>query len=640
MLLVSWPNLPWLTLVGAIAAFVAVRLDRRLIAPLFIIPYAFPTLVRVLHGTEYALFNVLWMGALLGAILPDALRTPWHLPKLWRAALVYTAFAIIISLLIGTWREIDGSWSMLLGEQVYWQGAEQPSFALRWMLDVSIIVFVGILWFDWLHGAAHFNFEQSVITPLVFGAIANAGVATYQFFIDILFLNEHVFAVTRRASGTMFDGNAAGMVAALWLSGTILWAWRRRGWSLYVLPLGVALNAIAVWATGSRTALLTAIFGVGGGVMTLAARLIRAPVLRLASVAVVGIAAVVLLLTMAAANPSATNAGARAITLVRLLSVSPAAFFNTMWRRQGYGTAATIMIEQSPIAGVGIGSYHGLVPAIGTRIGANLPPDNAQNWLRHQIAELGFVGSSGWIIWFVSFAAFVLIPRRDEDPGAWVVRGALAGFGLASAIGVAGQDAMVALTFWTMAFWYVSLVRQPRAAEPLHWSVWLVMAGLLLVFTAQSAIVSTTSLRVPERTRLGASPFAYGYGLAEPAGELQGFRRMLPKGAALLETQAPFLSITVRRREMPPDHAPIEVRVWKEGQAILKAQLVDTAPVTAFVPIETGTGFVLIESTVRPVGVPRFWPVAKVSDVFMKWEFVAQPPPQYHRYGDGSPEGR
>ena len=55
-------------------------------------------------------------------------------------------------------------------------------------------------------------------------------------FVDIGFLNETVFATMGRATGTMYDANVAGMVAALWIGGTFLWALRLGGWRTYAAP--------------------------------------------------------------------------------------------------------------------------------------------------------------------------------------------------------------------------------------------------------------------------------------------------------------------------------------------------------------------------------------------------------------------
>ena len=64
-----------------------------------------------------------------------------------------------------------------------------------------------------------------------------------------------------------------------------------------------------------------------------------------------------------------------------------------LWTRGGYGTVATRMIRDYPLTGVGIGSFNWMAADYWRRDRerASLPFDNAQNWWRHQVAELGLV---------------------------------------------------------------------------------------------------------------------------------------------------------------------------------------------------------------------------------------------------------
>ena len=43
--------------------------------------------------------------------------------------------------------------------------------------------------------------------------------------------------------------------------------------------------------------------------------------------------------------------------------------------------------------------------------GPEVPFDNAQNWFRHQLAELGIVGCAGWLLWIVLFAGTLVRGR-------------------------------------------------------------------------------------------------------------------------------------------------------------------------------------------------------------------------------------
>ena len=68
-----------------------------------------------------------------------------------------------------------------------------------------------------------------------------------------------------------------------------------------------------------------------------------------------------------------------------------------LWERFGYGPAAIEMVMEHPIDGVGIGVFHTVVHDFATLRGYTgedaIPTDNAQNWFRHNIAELGIIGS-------------------------------------------------------------------------------------------------------------------------------------------------------------------------------------------------------------------------------------------------------
>ena len=126
------------------------------------------------------------------------------------------------------------------------------------------------------------------------------------------------------------------------------------------------------------------------------------------------------------ASPRAVGPLARVrATLPELSRASVRGFAVEMWERNGYGKAATAMIRDVPLFGVGIGAYHSM--AKDYTADGWLPPDNAQNWIRHQLVELGVVGSLGWLAWIVLFGAFLVRARRSDPPGAWILRGVLVG---------------------------------------------------------------------------------------------------------------------------------------------------------------------------------------------------------------------
>src|SRR5207302_699521 len=102
---------------------------------------------------------------------------------------------------------------------------------------------------------------------------------------------------------------------------------------------------------------------------------------------------------------------------------------------------------------------------------------------RHELAELGVVGSLGWIAWTALFL-WSLVRARARESRLWTaaaLRAVLAGFGLISLLGVPAQEVSVALAFWTLAFWYTLTVdRAPRVGASLDrrasWAVAWILA--------------------------------------------------------------------------------------------------------------------------------------------------------------------
>ena len=484
-LLRSWAELPWLTLAVGVGAMVLARIDRRSIALVFAVAYVFPVLVVLTHGVHYAPFAMLWLAAILGVVLPDALRQPWHLPPLWRASLVFAALIVIVSATLSIWRETDGALVTVLDLGLpMWNGMAAPSVTVRWILNVALILIVGILWFDWLLGADHVDVERVVVTPLLLSSIVMSSASIYQMLVDMRFLNPDVYGSLSRATGTMYDGNVAGTIAALWIGGALLWGRRGPAWRRWAAAVAVLVNAMAVWASGSRTATFAAIVIVGMSSLSWTFAGARVPWRRVAvGAGVVGLLLAAILF-VGRANQKAFNPAARIWDTIAT-QPDPGALANFLWTRNGYGSAALILFQQSPFVGVGVGSFYGFVGDLGPQVGvAVLPPDNAQHWLRHQLTEFGVLGSLGWTIWHIAFAWFVLVPRRGEPSEAWIARGILVAFGLISWLGMPGQDAMVAITFWTIAFCYVRVIGAHPLASPLPRWVWRTMGAAVALFAA------------------------------------------------------------------------------------------------------------------------------------------------------------
>jgi hypothetical protein len=334
---------------------------------------------------------------------------------------------------------------------------------------------------------------------------------------------------------------------------------------------------------------------------------------------------------VAAANPRIVG------PLTRMRATLPSAslssvnhFAREMWNRNNYGVASTAMVEANPLFGIGVGTFHSI--AIDYVPESRIPPDNAQNWIRHQIVEFGAIGSLGWIVWLITFAIFVLRCRRDDGTVTWITRGMLVAFGAISMFGMPGQSVSVAITFWAIAFWYVS-TRGPFAEAALPRWTWVLAIVVAMVAGAGTARLATTRLRVPERARYATWPYSYGFAAPEAIDGEEGYRRARAHAVAVLDTASPWLSISIRP-DLKAVGEPVDLRVWANDGTVLKAQLRSDGPLTAIVQIPSGSRRVLVEAAGRPFDSGRpFFVRDPAARYFLKWEFLDRPPANFNGAG-------
>ena len=170
--------------------------------------YVFPALIRMTHGPYHVSYDVVWMSALLGAIMPDALRTRWHVPARWRPVLVCWALIVVSGATLVTLREVNFDWRLLSESRMPTESlGGVPRFDAGWVLHVALNLALGILWFDWLFGSANVDFRRWIIAPMAASCLVMVTVAIYQKFGDLGFLNDTVYFGLGRATGTLFDAN-------------------------------------------------------------------------------------------------------------------------------------------------------------------------------------------------------------------------------------------------------------------------------------------------------------------------------------------------------------------------------------------------------------------------------------------------
>ncbi len=653
------PSLVTLSTMAFVSSAFLVWLDRRMVGLVLAATFVFPAVFRIVYGRYHPFYAVLWMAAFFGAMAPALSGTSWRIPLRWRAPLVLFALTVVASASLVVWREID-FYPALLGPLGAYRvpssvGGGSPAFSTIWVLRVALTLLLGILWFDWLfavaeppQGEAGAGFVQVVVTPLALSALAMAGVATYQLFVDVTFLNETVYGNIGRASGTLLDANVCGVIAALWIGGFALWA-ADRGAGRLLTASGMAAGWLAVWATGSRTAFGAAVIVSLCALVALYTRSARAlsalhdpnrktTALHAWRPVVFTAAAATALLALLANLPADVVGplGRVRDTLPDLSAESVRAFAAEMWNRNLYGAVATRMIGESPWFGVGVGSFHILVSDFAQLAwsGYILPSDNAQNWYRHQIAEFGLVGSLGWIAWVATFAWFVVRPRKGAAPSIWVARGMLLAFGAVSLLGMPGQDMAAVVMFWTSAFWFVllaepSMARQGRPGDrPLTRSAIVLALLVVVAYGAGTSYLSATWLRVPFRAERLGWPFSYGFYYPEPDGAGGEQRWARRRAVAVVDATARWLALRVSVNHLDLETNPVHARVWLGRTLVIDTVLKTGAPVVKYVEVPEGRPRVVIETEVNRTVWPRDFggDDQRELGLLVGWRFVDAPP--------------
>ena len=654
----EWRELPVILGVGAVLTFVAVRRwPSAVLGGLVAFGSVAVFACTFVIGRFDWYYLIFWLVCLLVGVLARAgLR--WNVPLPWRFPLIAWALVVAVSWPIVVARELNFSLALLgeygfLNPGVGWP----PPFVALWILHVFLIQIIGILWFDWLWGVyggeRRQPFERQILLPIGGAVLVACGVGLYQGLVDIRWLSGGPWPDIGRATGTLLDANVFGMVAALWapvfaLGGLALVFRLSSRRAMWLGGVGLLIASGGVWVSGSRTALLALAIGVTPLVARVCSRAATRGTSRLLAL---GAAPILVSLAFAVlVSVSSTGPAERIRELVPSPSVDGVqSLAIRLWNRSWHGAAANLMIREHPFVGVGIGSYHQLVDQYSRRAGWPAPFDNAQNWYRHNLAELGLIGSIPWIVWVFLFAGFLLRTHGTGEEGfpAAVVRGILVAFGVASVLGVPAQSPVITLTFWTFAFWFIRLAGSPgvrtlspgaAASDRLQW---VVVLAVVTAFAAGTYRVAYADLRVPYRAARGTDQrqwddaFVYNYGIEDrhDVGFADDHRRTeqrawftvnYPRG----QPRGPHrLKLSAWLEHPDAAKYPVQAKIWTYGrEVVLNAKGWDGSRITRYVDIPERHHAVVVETWVE-----RTWrePVregTRTEDrgMTVAWEWVDQ----------------
>jgi hypothetical protein len=304
--------------------------------------------------------------------------------------------------------------------------------------------------------------------------------------------------------------------------------------------------------------------------------------------------------------------------------------------------------------GVGIGGYYPLVEMYSKRAGRRSTFDNAQNWYRHQLAELGLIGSLPWILWTILFAGFLVRTRGDGEDSApaGIVKWTIVALGAISLFGVPAQNPAVALTFWTFVFWYVRLTASASVAGPdiprlppgvdrnVAWAlVFVLVAG----HAAGTLAEARGALRVPHRAARGAASaggaWEYEYGLydVEESPDRTWFRWTEGRAVAVVERERRlrgnrWMKLTVWASHPDVRERPLSAKVWGYGrELVIDEEQWDGSPVTGYFTVMYGHS--LVETWVSRTWRPSDHGAhdGRELGLALRWEFVSERPDEAAR---------
>jgi hypothetical protein len=547
-----------------------------------------PVVLAALNGmAALNVFYTVILTGLFGALLPTLPRDGWHVPASWRFPIV--AWALTLSfgwpvmivreagLRLGTLRDTGtlDSWALLTTPQVE-----------SWILYVAITQLTGILWLDWLFARGLDSQTEPIasgrpelvewrisnpVHGLWIGVTLASIVAVVQGTIAMSFLNAEPWIGLRRAAGTMLDANAYGAVAAV--AGPLAFVSLRQLGSRRVRALrapALAINWAGAWMSGSRTALLCGVFGT----LLLAYELVRSSARdetasRKTWSLLAGVAAVVVVLAI----------GAGAIGPLERMRTT-AAPVQELWTRGGYGSVATRMVRDYPMTGVGIGSFNWMAPDYWRQIANDrLPFDNAQNWWRHQVAELGLIASLPILFWSV-WMAWLVVTRHasaSDRVETQTLRGLLIGIGAASLVGMPTQNPIVLLMFFYCIARFEVLTRAQRIANAqsaMPTAAWAAAFLIAISYAGAHLVLARGSLKPLERAARTNRDYIVGTYPSEPLPQGQ-FRWTHRRATFALGAQTTHLMIRYHVEHPDVGTNPVRLRITTPCQTIVDRLFTD-----------------------------------------------------------------
>lgn len=610
----------WVASAGLVAAAAIGHRFRAIAMPIVLsMLYLMPAILIAAGINENYSFDYIWLMPLTGLALSGPGMQRWSLPSRWQWPLVTFAMLVAVSWPVVFMRETDFDLAVLAMNPSNSSAGSSPLDTNMHVTYLAAVNLVAVLWVDALcrwYRDDRARFVREVIYPLAITATIGGLVAIYQGFVDMSFLNRGFWTYMLRVAGTHGDPNKLGAVAAFWAVGGLVLTRRLRApWAAIASVAAIVIGVGAVWTSGSRTGLAAIMVGLAVS----AVEAIRATRFDTRRAAVVGGAALVITaLVVAILQQASTHTVVQRGTLGYLPFVGDRGIAQSanelLWERFGYGPAAIQMVQEHPIAGVGVGAFHTLVRDFGWMRGYAgddaLTPDNAQQWLRHNLAELGVVGTIP-VIWWLVLLAMLLFQRSAGDRlSIGFVRAALLGFLVASIFGMPAQSAAVMITFWTFVFWLLVERGAATSSSSAGWTKFAALATAILVVIHAGATIVDARGELWPRNRSVRFGWFYKYGMSElepdPGGNpVQRRWTTMPKSLAVVPVGGKILKFVAWIDHPDGDERPVKTRVWADGKLVFDGEIRRSAPLFLDIPAIPGRTHMVLETEIDRLWAPR-----------------------------------
>jgi hypothetical protein len=568
--------------------------------------YAAPALLSATVGVYDYHQLAIWLAALAGTLLAHADPARWHLPSPWKFPVIAWALLLAMSWPVVAGRELDFS---LVAARTHGVANGiallSPPQAAAFVTIMALSQMLGLLWLDVLWARFRGDLKASVRSigvPFVMGLAISSLVGVYQRTVDIDFLNLPIWANMPRAGGLMNDANSFGTGAAIWAPVAVALGWLVVR-QLWIFVPAYLLLAAGMWSAGSRTALLA--FGVGSvglAIGTLKRHGVWQPSLG-HLFTMLGVAILVLASVVIPRNFDGGSPLQRAFDRIPQLNATEIRRFvvDDLWLRFGYGQAAVDIVKDHPAVGVGVGAFHIVGPEyIFERTGRVVASDNAQNWWRHQVAELGILGAIP-ALWT---SVLVLLLFRGDAPGAppgivSVLRASIIGIGLGSLFGVPTQHPATWLSFATLVFWLHTLVA-PASPDGRRTPLLAILPiALAMAVTIGLLVTARGELRPITRALNLGVPHVQGLSGLEGFSDYGDFRWTGTESVSAVPVMNRWMQLTMWAPYSDVAARQIVATVFLDGRQVLEHTFVDAEGGSYFIEMPNGARAVTVAFSVR-----------------------------------------